>query len=98
MSCPLCQYSCLKDLRPLIKYILNDRHAHTRTDGTDFIPLTADTGGKNGAEIVPEVEVSYGPYNGSRGGAVLVPFFSQCSLVFVVQGDGKFQIGAHETT
>ena len=26
---------------------LNDGHTHTHTDGTDFIPSTADAGGKN---------------------------------------------------
>ncbi len=53
---------------------------------------------ENGTEIVPEVELSYRPLNGFMGGAVLAPLFSQCSLVFVAQGDGKYQIGSHETT
>ncbi len=26
---------------------LTDAHTHTQTDGTDFIPSTADAGGKN---------------------------------------------------
>ncbi len=33
-------------------------------------------------KIVPRVELRYVPWNGSRGGAVWLPFFSQCKVEF----------------
>ncbi len=35
---------------------------------------------EGGAKIVPQVELSFAPSNGSRDGAILAPLFSQCTL------------------
>ena len=39
---------------------------------------------KGGAKIVPWVELSYAPWNGSRGGAILAPLFSVCLPLYII--------------
>ena len=71
-TCPPCHYSKQKVLLTVIFLVcssnssavraLTDGHTdtHTHTDGTDFIPSTADAGGNNYQMINYGKEVSFG--------------------------------------